>query len=54
VCSTSVSRPVLVVAEESGAFEANFVSANLTRQMNISSVSAPRGVNELELAKQDG
>lgn len=37
-------------AEESGAFAASFVSANLTEQMNLTSVSAPRGVNELELA----
>jgi flavin reductase (DIM6/NTAB) family NADH-FMN oxidoreductase RutF len=37
-------------AEESGAFAASFVSANLTEQMNITSVSAPRGVNEFELA----
>lgn len=37
-------------AEESGAFAASFVSANLTEQMNITSVSAPRGTNEFELA----
>jgi flavin reductase (DIM6/NTAB) family NADH-FMN oxidoreductase RutF len=37
-------------AEESGAFSANFVSANLTQQMNVSSVNAPRGVDELQLA----
>jgi len=37
-------------AEESGVFAASFVSANLTRQMNITSVTAPRGVNEFELA----
>lgn len=37
-------------AEESGVFVANFVSANLTAQMNTSSVTAPRGVSEFELA----
>ena len=37
-------------AEESGAFAANFVSANLTHPMNVSSVTAPRGVDEFGLA----
>ena len=37
-------------AEESGAFAASFVSANLTKQMNTTSVNAPRGVDEFGLA----
>jgi flavin reductase (DIM6/NTAB) family NADH-FMN oxidoreductase RutF len=37
-------------AEESGAFAANFVSANLTQQMNLTSVSAPRGTDEFRIA----
>lgn len=44
------SKDSCTFAEESGAFVANFVSANLTRQMNTTSVTAPRGVNEFELA----
>jgi flavin reductase (DIM6/NTAB) family NADH-FMN oxidoreductase RutF len=34
--------------EESGAFAANLVSANLAAAMNESSVNAPRGVSEFE------
>ena len=37
-------------AQESGEFVANFVSEHLAQQMNASSVDAPRGVSEFELA----
>jgi flavin reductase (DIM6/NTAB) family NADH-FMN oxidoreductase RutF len=36
-------------AEESGEFVANFASANLAKQMNQSSIAAPRGVSEFDL-----
>jgi flavin reductase (DIM6/NTAB) family NADH-FMN oxidoreductase RutF len=37
-------------AQESGEFVANFVSEGLARQMNTTSVDAPRGTSEFELA----
>jgi flavin reductase (DIM6/NTAB) family NADH-FMN oxidoreductase RutF len=36
-------------AQESGEFVANFVSDHVARQMNASSIDAPRGVSEFEL-----
>jgi flavin reductase (DIM6/NTAB) family NADH-FMN oxidoreductase RutF len=36
-------------AQESGEFVANFVSEHVAKQMNASSVDAPRGVSEFEL-----
>lgn len=36
-------------AQESGEFVANFVSEPLAKQMNHSSINAPRGVSEFEL-----
>ncbi|MET0386924.1 MAG: flavin reductase family protein [Polyangiales bacterium] len=36
-------------AQESGEFVANFVSEHVAKQMNESSVDAPRGVSEFEL-----
>jgi flavin reductase (DIM6/NTAB) family NADH-FMN oxidoreductase RutF len=37
-------------AQAAGAFAVNLVGAPLTRAMNTSSVSAPRGISEFELA----
>jgi flavin reductase (DIM6/NTAB) family NADH-FMN oxidoreductase RutF len=36
-------------AEEAGEFVANFASAHLAKQMNQSSIAAPRGVSEFDL-----
>ena len=37
-------------AQDSGEFVANFVSESLAQQMNATSVDAPRGVSEFEVA----
>ncbi|WP_343314255.1 flavin reductase family protein [Brucella sp. BE17] len=48
--SSSGLKDSLAAIEETGEFTTNLVSDNLKEQMNASSVNAPRGVNEFELA----
>jgi flavin reductase (DIM6/NTAB) family NADH-FMN oxidoreductase RutF len=48
--SASAEKDSVVFARETGEFVASLVSANLTDAMVKSSIAAPRGVNEFELA----
>ena len=48
--SASGEKDSVVFARETGEFVANFVSANLADAMVQSSVAAPRGISEFELA----
>jgi flavin reductase (DIM6/NTAB) family NADH-FMN oxidoreductase RutF len=48
--SASTEKDSVVFARETGEFTANLVSADLTDAMVMSSIAAPRGVSEFELA----
>jgi flavin reductase (DIM6/NTAB) family NADH-FMN oxidoreductase RutF len=48
--SASAEKDSVVFARETGEFVANLVSADLTDAMVMSSIAAPRGVSEFELA----
>ena len=48
--SSSTEKDSVVFARETGEFTANLVSAHLTDAMVMSSIAAPRGVSEFELA----
>jgi flavin reductase (DIM6/NTAB) family NADH-FMN oxidoreductase RutF len=48
--SASTEKDSVVFARETGEFVANLVSADLTDAMVMSSIAAPRGVSEFELA----
>ena len=48
--SASGEKDSVVYARETGEFTVNLVSAHLTDAMVMSSIAAPRGVNEFELA----
>jgi flavin reductase (DIM6/NTAB) family NADH-FMN oxidoreductase RutF len=48
--SSSTEKDSVVFARETGEFTANLVSADLTDAMVMSSIAAPRGVSEFELA----
>jgi flavin reductase (DIM6/NTAB) family NADH-FMN oxidoreductase RutF len=48
--SSMAKKDSATFAADSGEFVANFVSEPLAQQMNLSSINAPRGVSEFELA----
>jgi flavin reductase (DIM6/NTAB) family NADH-FMN oxidoreductase RutF len=48
--SSSAEKDSVVFARETGEFVANLVSAHLTDAMVMSSIAAPRGISEFELA----
>jgi flavin reductase (DIM6/NTAB) family NADH-FMN oxidoreductase RutF len=48
--SAATEKDSVVFARESGEFTANLVSAELTDAMVMSSIAAPRGISEFELA----
>jgi flavin reductase (DIM6/NTAB) family NADH-FMN oxidoreductase RutF len=48
--SSSTEKDTVVFARETGEFTANLVSAHLADAMVMSSIAAPRGISEFELA----
>jgi flavin reductase (DIM6/NTAB) family NADH-FMN oxidoreductase RutF len=48
--SSNTEKDSVVFARETGEFVANLVSAHLTDAMVMSSIAAPRGISEFELA----